>query len=184
MKEKESSTKTKRDLENSLPAFAEEPGTVNVIIDTPRNSRNKYAYDSETDLFKLSGILTQGHVFPYNFGFIPNTLGGDGDPLDVLVLMDESVFVGCWVECRIIGALMAMQTEVDGNTNRNDRFFAVETNSDVYGSITSIDQLDTKLVDEVEHFFVSYNEEKGKRFEVIKRIDRKPALDLIQKCCR
>ena len=73
------------------------PGDLNVIIETPKDCRNKYALDEKLGVFVLKGVLTAGHSFPYDFGFIPQTLGGDGDPLDVLVLMDEPAFVGCLV---------------------------------------------------------------------------------------
>ena len=70
---------------------------LHVIIDTPKGSRNKYKYDAEYQLFTLGGVLPAGAVFPFDFGYVPSTEGGDGDPLDVLVLMDEPVFVGCLV---------------------------------------------------------------------------------------
>ena len=77
-----------------LQPFDRESGNLNVVIDTPKGSRNKYSWDEERELFSLSGVLPAGAVFPYDFGFIPNTRGGDGDPLDVLVVMDEPAFVG------------------------------------------------------------------------------------------
>jgi inorganic pyrophosphatase len=68
------------------------------IIETPKNRRNKFDYDPESNLFKLGGLLPEGMMLPFNFGFIPSTLGGDGDPLDVMVLMDEPAHVGCLVD--------------------------------------------------------------------------------------
>jgi inorganic pyrophosphatase len=68
-----------------------------VIIETPKGRRNKFDYDPEFQLFALGGLLPEGLAFPYDFGFIPSTLGDDGDPLDVLVLMDEAAHVGCLV---------------------------------------------------------------------------------------
>jgi inorganic pyrophosphatase len=158
----------------------DDSGLVNVIIDTPRNSSNKYVHNSETGLFKMSGVLTAGHAFPYDFGFVPNTVGGDDDAVDVLVLMDAPAFVGCWVECRVIGGLKAMQTAEDGKKNRNDRFLAVEKHSLVYGSVESIEDLDQTLLDQIEHFFVSYNEAKGRKFEVIEKMDSKAAEKIIR----
>jgi len=81
------------------------------IIETPENRRNKFDYDRESDLFKLGGLLPEGMMFPFDFGFIPSTLGGDGDPMDVMVLMDEPAHVGCLVDVRIIGAVEATQTQ-------------------------------------------------------------------------
>lgn len=88
------------------------------IIETPKNRRNKFDYDPETDLFKLGGLLPEGMMFPFDFGFIPGTLGGDGDPLDVMVLMDEPAHVGCLMDVRIIGAIEAKQTQDAFNKER------------------------------------------------------------------
>ena len=72
-----------------LPPFDPDTHDLNVIIETPKGSRNKYTYDEPRGLFKLGGVLPAGASFPFDFGFVPSTVGGDGDPLDVLVLMDE-----------------------------------------------------------------------------------------------
>ncbi|HYY41561.1 MAG TPA: inorganic diphosphatase, partial [Pyrinomonadaceae bacterium] len=103
---------------DQLATFDEESGDVHVIIETPQGSRNKFNYDEQLDLFKLGGVLPLGAVFPFDFGFVPATLGGDGDPLDVLVLMDEAAFTGCLVLTRLIGVIEAEQTE-EGETERN-----------------------------------------------------------------
>ncbi len=78
-----------------------------VIIETPKESRSKYAYDPDLGVMTLKYILPEGHMFPFDFGFIPHTLGEDGDPLDVLVIMDSPAVNGCLVECRVIGAILA-----------------------------------------------------------------------------
>ena len=82
-------------------------GELNVIIETPKGSRNKYNYDEGLRLFKLGGVLPSGAVFPFDFGFVPSTTGGDGDPLDVLVLMDEPAFPGRVVDVRLVGVIEA-----------------------------------------------------------------------------
>jgi inorganic pyrophosphatase len=148
----------------SLEPFDEETGDANVIIETPKGSRNKFTYDEKRGLFELSGVLPAGAVFPFDFGFVPSTLGGDGDPLDVLVLMDEPAFAGCLVLARLIGVIEAEQTE-QGKTERNDRLIAVASKSRDLRDVGALDQLNQHLVDEIEHFFVSYNQIKGKRFE-------------------
>jgi inorganic pyrophosphatase len=154
---------------DKLPPFDAETGELNVVIETPKGSRNKYAYDDKLGLFVMKGVLAVGHSFPFDFGFIPQTLGGDGDPLDVLILMDEPAFVGCLIPSRLIGIIEAEQTELDGKTERNDRLIAVASNSHVHKDIKSINDLNATLVDEIEHFFVSYNEAKGKKFKSIGR---------------
>jgi inorganic pyrophosphatase len=86
-------------------------GDLRVVIETPRGSRNKYSYDPDCDCMQLSTVLPEGMIFPYDFGFIPSTLGDDGDPLDILILMDEPVVPGCIVRTRLIGAIQAQQRE-------------------------------------------------------------------------
>src|SRR5579859_2257497 len=81
------------------------------IIETPKGSRNKFDYDPETSLFMLGGLLPEGMQFPFDFGFLPSTRGEDGDPLDIMVLMDAPAHVGCLMEVRIIGIIKAEQTE-------------------------------------------------------------------------
>src|SRR5438046_3067059 len=94
-------------------------GTIEVIVETPKGCRNKYAWDEKKERFRLNKILPSGAVFPFDFGFIPKTKGEDGDPLDILIIMDEPAFPGCLLECRVVGALKAAQTERDGRTERN-----------------------------------------------------------------
>ena len=152
-----------------LSVFDKKSGDLNVVVDTPKGSRNKFTYDEELGLFQLGGVLPAGAVFPYDFGFIPGTLGGDGDPVDVMILMDEPAFVGCLVRCRLVGVIEADQTEEDGATTRNDRLIAVSTRSHNHGDVHGLDDLNANLVAEVEHFFVSYNMAKGKQFKPLGR---------------
>lgn len=161
-----------------LDPFDAESGDLNVIIETPKGSRNKFKFDEQHGLFKLGGVLPAGAVFPFDFGFVPATLGGDGDPLDVLLLMDEPAFAGCLVAARLIGVIEAEQTEEDGQTERNDRLIAVAAESRNHRDVRALDQLSGNLVDEIEHFFVSYNAVKGKEFKPQRRAgpDRAQAL--------
>src|SRR2546421_7155604 len=96
-----------------------------IVIETPKGSHNKYAFDEELGVFQLKGVLPEGMIFPYDFGFLPGTVGDDGDPLDVLLLMDDPAFCGCLVPSRMIGVIEAEQTETDGKSERNDRLVAV-----------------------------------------------------------
>ncbi|MGA2880710.1 MAG: inorganic diphosphatase [Bryobacteraceae bacterium] len=131
------------------------------IIETPKNRRNKFDYDPESNLFKLGGLLPEGMIFPFDFGFIPSTLGGDGDPLDIMVLMDEPAHVGCLLHVRIIGVIEATQTE-DGETETNDRLLGVAIHSYQHQDVSSIEELNPSLLDQLEQFFVSYNKLRGK----------------------
>lgn len=98
-----------------LAPFDQDSGELNVIIESPRGCRNKYSYDEKRDVFKLSSVLPVGAMFPFDLGFIPSTVGEDGDPLDVLVLMDEPAFSGCFVAARLLGVIEASQTEDEKN---------------------------------------------------------------------
>lgn len=163
-----------------LSAFKKHDEEVNVIIDTPKGSRNKFEYDEELGLFKLGGVLPAGASFPFDFGFIPSTLGGDGDPLDVLVLMDEPAFTGCLVITRLIGVIEAQQTEKDGETVRNDRLIGVAADARNHHDVNRIDELHGNLMDEIEHFFISYNIIKGKEFKPLGRFGPERARALIR----
>ena len=94
---------------NEFPAFDDKDLTA--IIETPRGSQNKYTYEARFGAFVLSGVLPAGAVFPFDFAFVPSTLGEDGDPLDVLVLRDAPAFTGCIVPSRLIGVIEAEQTD-------------------------------------------------------------------------
>jgi inorganic pyrophosphatase len=80
-----------------------------VVVETPKGSRNKYAFHPDNRVFELKKVLPAGMALPYDFGFLPSTKGGDGDPLDVLVLMDEPAFPGCVLKCRVIGVIEGEQ---------------------------------------------------------------------------
>jgi len=154
--------------------------TVDIIIETPKGCRNKYAYEPNLKKFRLKKILPAGAVFPFDFGFIPGTKGEDGDPLDVLVIMDEPAYPGCVIECRIIGALKAKQTERDKKKEENDRVIAVSTVSTSYSEVKSLKDINKNILEEIEHFFVSYNEETGKKFEPKGWAEPKEAMQLIK----
>ena len=162
-----------------LSAFDDQSHALNVIIETPKGSRNKFKYDEELGLFRLSGVLPAGAVFPFDFGFVPSTIGQDGDPLDVLVLMDEPAFAGCLVASRLIGVIEAEQTEED-ETSRNDRLIAVAANSHIHRDVHALHDLSDGLLTEIEHFFASYNAVRGKQFKPAGRHDADQAIKLVE----
>jgi inorganic pyrophosphatase len=139
---------------------------VQVVIETPRGCRNKYKYDDELHVFRLNSVLPAGSAFPYDFGYVPGTMGDDGDPLDVLLLMDQPAFTGCVVQARLIGVIEATQTE-DGEVERNDRLVAVANDAHDYRDLTSLKEMNTNLLSELEHFFTSYNQQRGREFKLI-----------------
>src|ERR1700755_3086413 len=118
--------------------------TCRAIIETPKGCRNKFDYDPHSGLFMLGGLLPEGMMFPFDFGFVPSTLSEDGDPLDIMLLMDAPAHVGCLIEARIIGVIEAKQTE-DGNTERNDRLLGVAVHSYDHHDLETIHDVNENL---------------------------------------
>src|SRR3984885_2053839 len=111
---------------SSLKPFASaDKALLRVVIETPKGSRNKFALNADEHVFELKKVLPAGMEFPYDFGFVPSTLADDGDPVDVLVLMDEPAFPGCVLKCRLIGVIEGEQGKKK-DVERNDRIIAVE----------------------------------------------------------
>lgn len=154
---------------------------LNVIIETPKGCQNKYSYDEEYKIFKLKKTLPMGATFPFDFGFVPNTKGADGDPFDVLVIMDEHSYPGCWVMARIIGVLEAKQSEPGTKTAvRNDRIVAIANTSELFADIRRVKDLNPKMVEEIEQFFINYNQHEGKIFTPLAWKGRKAAYILVR----
>jgi len=129
---------------------------VRVVIETPKGSRNKYAFNPKLGAFELHKVLPAGMAFPYDFGFVPATVAGDGDPLDVLVLMDEPAFVGCVLTCRLVGIVTGKQ-KAKRKREENDRLIAVEENNHTFATIKHLDDLGREFVEELEAFFTTYH---------------------------
>jgi len=165
---------------DKIDPFDTDGKSLRVVIETPKGSRNKFKYDPELGTYRLNNVLAEGMVFPYDFGFVPQTKAQDGDPLDVLLLMDEPAFTGCIVDARIIGVIEAEQTE-DGQTTRNDRVLAVATDSHNHADIKEPNDLNKNMIKELEDFFVAYNEARGKKFKLLGCKDMKTAMKLIKK---
>ena len=106
---------------------------------------------------RLSKVLPLGMVFPFDFGFVPSTLGDDGDPVDVLVLMDAPAPVGCLVAARLVGVLRCTQRDEGKELIENDRFLAVAEEASTYEKIRDIRDLNGPLLDQIEAFFIQYN---------------------------
>lgn len=151
-----------------------------VIIETPKGKGQKYDFDPVSGYFKLNKVMPAGLVFPFDFGFIPGTTGGDGDPLDVLVISELETFTGCAVDCRIIGAIKATQKEPKSDSVRNDRFIAIPDVSFQYANIKKISDLPNGIMDQLENFFTTYNQQAGKSFKALERVGPKQAMDIIE----
>ena len=140
--------------------------SLRVVIETPKGSRNKFALNEAEHVFELKKVLQSGMSFPYDFGFVPCTRAADGDPLDVLVLMDEPAFPGCVLSCRVIGIIEGEEREKKKRV-RNDRLIAIEQSAHAWADIHSINDLGQQFVRELEQFFVNYNKVAGKGFRIL-----------------
>ena len=164
-----------------LPStFSKNEKYINVVIETPKGCEAKYNYDPETQMFKLKKILPKGMVFPFHFGFIPFTKAEDGDPLDVLVLLDELSWPGCIIESKVIGVMEATETK-DGKIVRNDRLIATATASEKYSHINDLTEMDEYQEKEIENFFNNYNNLEKKEFKIISKKSALTAINLIKK---
>ncbi len=137
------------------------PEIVRAIIEIPKNSSNKYEYDGNLGVFRLDRALYSPMHYPGDYGFIPGTLADDGDPLDVLVLVNEPSFTGCMMDARPVGILhMYDQTEID------QKILAVPTRNPRFESIHTIDQVFPHTRKEIEYFFSIYKELQGMKTEI------------------
>jgi inorganic pyrophosphatase len=153
--------------------------TCRAIIETPKGCRNKFDYDPESNLFILAGLLPEGMMFPFDFGFIPSTRGEDGDPLDIMVLMDAPAHVGCLIDVRIIGIIDAEQTQ-DGKTEKNSRMIGAAVHSYEHENLRAIADVSKTLLSQVEEFFISYNKQRGKKFRITDTSGPKKALKYLK----
>ena len=151
-----------------------------VVIETPKGSRNKYDYNPECDCMELANVLPEGMVFPYDFGFVPSTLGADGDPLDVLILMDVSVVPGCVITARLVGAIEAKQKDKDEDWTRNDRLIAIATHAQLHNTVKNLGDLRPHLLAEIKEFFVSYNKLRNRKFKPLRDAGPREARELVE----
>jgi inorganic pyrophosphatase len=130
---------------------APRPGCIHVVIEIPRGSRNKYEIDHETGKVFLDRRLFTATTYPSDYGFIPDTLSGDGDPLDALVLLEDPVYPGVWVEARPVG-LMWMQDEAGPDA----KIICVPPTEPRWRGVEDIRDLPEELLEEIRHFFDVY----------------------------
>lgn len=150
-----------------------------VVVETPRGNHNKYKYDEKTGRMKLSKVMPEGMMFPYDFGFFPETKTEDGDPLDVMVLGDEATFPGCQIDCRLIGVIKAEQTQ-EGKQSRNDRLIAVAEASVLYSGVRELSDLEPMVLKQIEEFFVNYQKVRDIEFEITAREGAQSAGEVLQ----
>ena len=153
------------------------------IIETPKGRRTKFKYENDSGLFSLSKVLPQGFSFPFDFGFVPSTIAEDGDPADVIVLMEEPAHVGCLLQVRLLGAIKIVQTE-DGKKTPNDRLVAVPVQSQEFAKVQTLDDLRSNLTEEVADFLALYNKNSDLQDEVTGTCGPEEAMDLLEKAAR
>ena len=140
--------------------------TIQVIIETPKGSRNKFAFDADQKVFELKKVLPAGMTFPHDFGFVPSTRAEDGDPVDVLVLMDEPAYPGCLIKGRPVGVIEGEEGKKK-KWSRNDRIVAIELMNHTYARVKHVDDLGKTFIKELEDFFVNYHELSDKEYRVL-----------------
>jgi inorganic pyrophosphatase len=167
-----------------IPAFDPGTGDLNIVIETPRGSDHKYAYEQDTGMFQFKKTLPVGMVFPFNLGFVPSTLSADGDSLDALIITEARLFPGCLVKTRLLGAYKCEQKE-KGKFLRNDRLIAVpvlETTPVKYKSLAEVDEC---LLREFEQFMLTDHKLQRVEFKIHDIVGARKAAKLIkQTLCR
>jgi inorganic pyrophosphatase len=162
----------------NLPPFAE-GSDVHVVVETPRGSRAKFAYDPKLETFALSKSLLTGLTYPHDWGFVPSTKADDGDPLDIIVIHDAATFPGLIVTCRVIGILQIEQKS-KMKSERNDRLFAVPRRSHSERALKDVADLSKPIREELEKFFIATDELESKKLNIIGWKGPKIALQAIK----
>lgn len=153
---------------------------MDVIIESPKGSRQKYTFDKEAKLFRLKKVLAPGLVFPFDFGFIPGTHGEDGDPLDILVLSEYQGFPGCIMDVRLIGCLQATQSTGGKKSYRNDRFIGILEQSNAFDRYMSLEELPDTLIDSIKLFFTTYLQAEGKSIHWEENLNARQAVEKLK----
>ena len=150
-------------------------GDLLAVIEIPKGSRNKYEYDHETEAIKLDRFLFSSVVYPTDYGFIPDTLGQDTDPLDAMVLVSEPTFPGCMIEVKAI-ALFRMEDD----KGIDDKVLAVPLSEPGWSDKEKLEDLPKQLRDEIQHFFSIYKDLERKKVTVDGWYSREDALEEIE----
>jgi inorganic pyrophosphatase len=144
-----------------LPVGTNSPSVINAVIEIPKEGINKYEYDKNLHLFRLDRNLYSPVHYPGDYGFVPSTLANDGDPLDVLVLVDAPSFPGCLMEVRPIGVLEMLDQGIP-----DEKILCVGKNNPRYKDVANFSEIYPHMLKEITHFFAIYKDLEGKRVEV------------------
>jgi len=127
------------------------PKIVNVIIEIPKGTHNKYEYDEKLGIIKLDRVLHSPFHYPFDYGFIPETRSPDGDHLDILVITDSPVFVGCLLEVKVIGAML-----MSDDKGQDEKILAIPLHNPMYKHYKNVSDVSPHFLREVAHFFTDY----------------------------
>ncbi|NJM45926.1 MAG: inorganic diphosphatase [Alkalinema sp. RU_4_3] len=152
------------------------PGLLNVLIEIPAGSKNKYEFDKDMNAFALDRVLYASVMYPFDYGFIPNTLADDGDPLDGLVIMDQPTFPGCVIAARPIG----MMEMIDGG-DRDEKILCVPDKDPRYAHVKSLKDIPQHRLDEIAEFFQTYKNLEKKTVEILGWKDVDAVMPLVEK---
>ncbi len=166
-------------MDLSRIAAQPKPGIVNVLIEIPAGSKNKYEFDKDLNAFALDRVLYASVMYPYDYGFIPNTLADDGDPLDGMVIMDQPTFPGCVIAARPIGML----NMIDGG-DRDEKILCVPDKDPRYANVTSLKDIDPHRLDEIAEFFRTYKNLEKKVTEITGWDDVEAVKPLVEECIK
>lgn len=164
-----------------IPAFDKKSKSCHAVIETPKGSHHKFSYDPDFACFQLKKTLPEGMTFPLDFGFIPSTLADDGDPVDILVILDFPAEMGALIKIRLIGGIEAEQREKNGKGEKNDRLIGVAEHSRTLASIKSLDDLGKVTLDQLIAFFEQYNKLEDKEFRATGICPPRRAKALVEK---
>jgi len=161
----------------TLPTGDGAPAEINAVIEIPRGQTNKYEYDKQLNVFRLDRNLYSPVHYPGDYGFVPSTLSADGDPLDVLVLVDAPSFTGCVMTVRPIGVLKMID-----QGSEDEKILAVGLNNPVYKELKDYTELFPHMLREIEHFFSIYKELEAKRTKIEGWYDAEKARAIVVEC--
>ncbi len=166
-------------MDLSLIPAQPEPGVINVLIEIPGGSKNKYEFDKDMNAFALDRVLFASVKYPYDYGFVPNTLADDGDPLDGMVMMDEPTFPGCVIAARPIGMLLM----IDGG-DRDEKILCVPAEDPRYNEVKSLGDIAPHRLEEIAEFFRTYKNLEQKVTEIQGWKDVDAVTPLVEECIK
>lgn len=160
--------------------------TLQVVIETPAGAKAKLSFDASTGLYRVSKLLPVGLAMPLDFGFVPSTRGGDGDPLDIMLLSEADLPTGCVVEARLLGSIEVEQRRLGSGekAERNDRLIARLDASRSWSHIERLEQLGETFVAELNRFFETYKALRGDSYDVLAVSGPERAVELVREWSR